>query len=144
MILLNKITALVTIVAYPVAIVYNSLSSFSLRRLNGQSRLCFFSWALYKGHFLFGKGHASLCKLCKFCLPGYARRYCNRDGNWSTRKDSRSATNKKTDYLPCGEMLELKKRATVHLIAYGISVVALIPALLIFYSYKYHLLSADA
>lgn len=68
--------------------------------------------------------------------PGYAQRYCDSDGNWSPRKDSKGATNKKTDYQPCGEVVELRNRATVHIIAYAISVVALIPALFIFFAYK--------
>ena len=64
---------------------------------------------------------------CVLLGTGYAEKWCTGNGNWSR---------KRTDYVPCGPVLELSKRTRVHIISYAISAAALFPALVIFYSYK--------
>lgn len=61
---------------------------------------------------------------------------CTSDGTWYRRGDSGSAT-EKTNYSPCSPVVTLRQRTNVHLIAYTVSVAMLIPALFVFYSYKY-------
>ena len=58
------------------------------------------------------------------------------DGTWYRRGDAGFAS-EKTNYSPCSPVGMLKQRTHVHVIAYIISAASLIPALLVFYSYKY-------
>ena len=63
-------------------------------------------------------------------LIGFAEKSCSSDGTWSKRK---------ADYVPCGPVQELKQRTHVHIVAYAVSAAALLPALVLFYLYKYGL-----
>ncbi|XP_045024611.1 calcitonin gene-related peptide type 1 receptor-like [Daphnia magna] len=65
----------------------------------------------------------------------YAEKVCTSDGTWYRRGDVGSAT-EKTNYSPCSPVGTLRQRTNVHLIAYAVSVAMLLPALLVFYSYK--------
>lgn len=68
--------------------------------------------------------------------PGYAEKSCMADRTWYRRGDAGLAT-EKTNYNPCSPVAMLKQRTNVHVTAYAISTAALLPALLVFYSYKY-------
>ena len=64
-------------------------------------------------------------------VKGYATKMCTANGSWFRRGGF-----EKTNYSPCSPVVQLQLRTVVHISAYAISTAALLPALIIFYSYK--------
>lgn len=58
--------------------------------------------------------------------PTYGSKVCNSNGTWL----------QKTDYITCGQEETLRRRIFVNIAAFAVSVVFLIPAVIIFLSYK--------
>jgi len=63
-----------------------------------------------------------------------AEKSCQEDGHWYSKPGHSEWTN----YSNCASsVIEVQKRRTyVHVTAYGVSIIAIIPALLVFFSYK--------
>ncbi len=67
-------------------------------------------------------------------LSGYAETFCNASGTWLTLPRPRGEW---TDYTTCGRVGALLTQEYVHIAFYAASVLALAPALIIFFVYKY-------
>eukprot|EP00095_Tigriopus_kingsejongensis_P004606 snap_masked-scaffold2114_size20529-processed-gene-0.1 protein:Tk04606 transcript:snap_masked-scaffold2114_size20529-processed-gene-0.1-mRNA-1 annotation:"calcitonin gene-related peptide type 1 receptor" len=61
----------------------------------------------------------------------YAEKYCNSTGEWLQREDGEW-----TDFTTCSRVNVLRTQEYVHLSLYGVSIIALVPAIVIFFSYK--------
>ncbi|KAF0305523.1 Calcitonin receptor [Amphibalanus amphitrite] len=66
----------------------------------------------------------------------YATKECEHTGRWFTILNSRNQTREWSDYGPCKQLTELLRRVYVHVTANAVSIVALVPALIIFFSYR--------
>ncbi|XP_022240470.1 calcitonin gene-related peptide type 1 receptor-like isoform X1 [Limulus polyphemus] len=64
--------------------------------------------------------------------PRYAMKMCRPNGTWFVSKQSKEWT----DYSHCGIVDSLRKRLYFHIITFAVSITALVPALVIFFSYK--------
>jgi len=67
-----------------------------------------------------------------YILKGYAEKQCMGDGRWFYSNSSGEWTNYKT----CSRVNAHLTQEHVHVALYGISVVALMPAIIIFFTYK--------
>ena len=70
------------------------------------------------------------------CVADYATKQCEADGRWFMRLDGRNQTQEWSDYGPCKQVSDLLRRVYVHVSANAVSIVALVPALVIFFSYR--------
>ncbi|XP_022254741.1 calcitonin gene-related peptide type 1 receptor-like, partial [Limulus polyphemus] len=64
--------------------------------------------------------------------PRYAIKTCGTNGTWLVTK----LLKEWTDYSRCGIVDSLRKRLYFHIITFGVSISALIPSLVIFFTYK--------
>lgn len=71
--------------------------------------------------------------------PGYAVKVCTVNGTWYRRQDERSGGGggERSNYAPCRPLAVHQTRTFVHIAAYAVSTAALLPALFIFFAYKY-------
>ncbi|XP_037089833.1 calcitonin gene-related peptide type 1 receptor-like [Pollicipes pollicipes] len=66
----------------------------------------------------------------------YATKRCEQTGHWFTSIDQLNRTQERSDYTSCSQVSTLLSRVYVHVSAYAVSIVALVPALVIFFSYR--------
>ena len=68
-----------------------------------------------------------------FLIIGFAEKRCTENGTWYLNSDHSEWTN----FTTCGQTDVHLKQEYVHVILYGFSVIALTPAIIIFFAYKY-------
>ncbi|CAM1305756.1 Uncharacterised protein g4162 [Pycnogonum litorale] len=65
-----------------------------------------------------------------------AKKTCTENGTWFSKRPNNQTTYEWTDYYPCGIRKELLERIYVHCAAYAITIIAIVPAIILFSAYK--------